>query len=120
MEGRSVNIKTSDIDKCMYSKRSAARRHNSDPQRRHAEIFSTSRNRPPRRPAKIGCAKPSQARHEVKQRGGVAYNEPLPPLGCGSRRECESLILEGRVEVDGQVVTLVGNQSGPRTSTNLT
>ncbi len=37
----------------------------------------------------------------------------LAAAGVGSRRDCEVLILEGRVEVDGEVVTALGTKVDP-------
>lgn len=39
----------------------------------------------------------------------------LARAGFGSRRRCEELILEGKVEVDGQVVTQLGTKVDPET-----
>jgi len=39
----------------------------------------------------------------------------LASAGLGSRRECESLILQGRVTIDGQVVKELGFQADPET-----
>lgn len=38
----------------------------------------------------------------------------LASAGLGSRRDCEALIEEGRVEVDGKVVTQLGTKVNPR------
>lgn len=37
----------------------------------------------------------------------------LAAAGIGSRRECEELILEGRVEVDGEIVQALGTRVDP-------
>lgn len=39
----------------------------------------------------------------------------LAQAGYGSRRACEQLILQGRVRVNGQVVTQLGTQADPQT-----
>ena len=36
--------------------------------------------------------------------GGVRLQKVLAAAGLGSRRHCEELIAEGRVEVDGEIV----------------
>ncbi len=49
--------------------------------------------------------------------------EPKPPrlqqvlasAGLGSRRECETLIVEGRVEVDGEIADKLGTRADPET-----
>src|SRR5690606_9509904 len=40
----------------------------------------------------------------------------LASAGYGSRRQCEELIVEGRVEVDGHAVTELGTQVDPKTA----
>ncbi|MBU5900671.1 hypothetical protein JVW24_26495, partial [Vibrio cholerae O1] len=39
----------------------------------------------------------------------------LAEAGLGSRRACEQLILDGRVEVDGNIVTELGTRIDPET-----
>ena len=61
-----------------------------------------------------------QTRATVRPAGST---EPRPPrlqrvlasAGLGSRRSCEQLILEGRVEIDGQVVTELGTRADVET-----
>ncbi len=44
---------------------------------------------------------------------GIRLQRFLAAAGCGSRRQCETFIAEGRVEVDGQVVTQLGTKVDP-------
>ncbi len=41
----------------------------------------------------------------------------MAACGVGSRRECETMIAEGRVQVDGEVVTELGTRVDPETQT---
>lgn len=47
--------------------------------------------------------------------GPLRLQKLLAAHGLGSRRSCETLILEGRVEVDGQVVDKLGTKVDPNT-----
>jgi len=48
--------------------------------------------------------------------GLVRLQKLLAASGVGSRRRCEQLMLEGRVEVDGEVVTRLGTRVDARTA----
>lgn len=51
---------------------------------------------------------------DVHDPEGVRLQKLLASAGVGSRRVCENLITEGRVEVDGQVVTELGVRIDPK------
>jgi 23S rRNA pseudouridine2605 synthase len=48
--------------------------------------------------------------------GLVRLQKHLARSGVGSRRRCEELMLDGLVEVDGEVVTRLGTKIDPRTA----
>lgn len=48
--------------------------------------------------------------------GLIRLQKLLAQSGVGSRRKCEELMLEGAVEVDGEVVTRLGTKVDPRTA----
>ena len=51
---------------------------------------------------------------ELDDDGLVRLQKLLAQSGVASRRKCEELMLEGRVEVDGEVVTRLGTKVDPR------
>ena len=51
-----------------------------------------------------------------KQSGPQRLQRVLASAGFGSRRQCEELIVEGRVEVDGKLVDQLGTQVDPKKS----
>lgn len=48
------------------------------------------------------------------ENGLVRLQKLLAQSGVASRRKCEELMLEGRVEVDGEIVTRLGTKVDPR------
>ncbi len=58
---------------------------------------------------------PSPEPVDVHDPAGVRLQKLLAAAGVGSRRACENLITQGRVEVDGHVVTELGVRIDPAT-----
>lgn len=53
---------------------------------------------------------------EVDDEGLIRLQKLLAQSGVASRRKCEELMLDGLVEVDGEVVTRLGTKVDPRTA----
>lgn len=59
---------------------------------------------------------PASQRPETDADGLIRLQKLLAQSGVASRRKCEELMLEGAVEVDGEVVTRLGTKVDPRTA----
>ncbi|MFF1830949.1 pseudouridine synthase [Paenarthrobacter sp. NPDC058040] len=70
-------------------------------------VRKPARNRGPRQDV------PQSDLHDVD---GVRLQKVMAQAGVASRRVCEEMILEGRVEVDGQVTTELGMRVDPKTA----
>ena len=51
---------------------------------------------------------------ELDDEGQIRLQKLLAQSGVASRRKCEEIMLEGRVEVDGEIVTRLGTKVDPR------
>jgi 23S rRNA pseudouridine2605 synthase len=79
--------------------------------RRRPQRQEPARGRGPRRPGRPAPPTPDPV--DVHHPDGVRLQKLLAGAGFGSRRTCERLIAEGRVEVDGHVVTELGVRVDP-------
>ncbi len=70
-------------------------------------VRKPSRNRGPRRDV---------PQSELHDSDGIRLQKVMASAGVASRRVCEEMIAEGRVEVDGQVVTELGVRIDPKTA----
>ena len=59
---------------------------------------------------------PASHRPETDEDGLIRLQKLLAQSGVASRRKCEELMLDGLVEVDGEVVTRLGTKVDPRTA----
>ena len=80
-----------------------------------SKVRKSSREGTGRKSVRKGKASGTNHNKPFTERSGEQrLQRALASAGLGSRRECEVLIEEGRVEVDGQVVTKLGAKVNPR------
>ena len=71
---------------------------------------------PVRKPARKRGPRAEVPQSEVHDQDGTRLQKVMASAGVASRRVCEEMIAEGRVEVDGQVVTELGVRVDPSTA----
>jgi 23S rRNA pseudouridine2605 synthase len=71
---------------------------------------------PVRRPSRRKGPRGDVPQSELHDADGVRLQKVMASAGVASRRVCEEMIAEGRVEVDGQVVTELGVRVDPKTA----
>ncbi|MCB5294896.1 pseudouridine synthase [Arthrobacter sp. SO3] len=71
---------------------------------------------PVRKPARKRGPRAEVPQSEVHDQDGIRLQKVMASAGVASRRVCEEMIAEGRVEVDGQVVTELGVRVDPKTA----
>ncbi|WP_347110677.1 pseudouridine synthase [Paenarthrobacter sp. S56] len=71
---------------------------------------------PIRKPGRNRGPRQDVPQSELHDADGVRLQKVMAQAGVASRRVCEEMILEGRVEVDGQVTTELGVRVDPKTA----
>ena len=71
---------------------------------------------PVRKPARNRGPRREVPQSELHDADGIRLQKVMASAGVASRRVCEEMIAEGRVEVDGQVVTELGVRVDPKTA----
>lgn len=91
--------------------RSAAPKSRAFGRERFGQSLGPVKNNPPER----NSAKRA-ATQDVHDPDGIRLQKLMAQAGVASRRVCEEMIAEGRVEVDGQIVTELGLRVDPQTA----
>ncbi|KIC64890.1 pseudouridine synthase [Pseudarthrobacter phenanthrenivorans] len=71
---------------------------------------------PVRKPARKKGPRGNVPQSDLHDADGVRLQKVMASAGVASRRVCEEMIAEGRVEVDGKVVTELGVRVDPKTA----
>lgn len=71
---------------------------------------------PVRKPARKRGPRAEVPQSDLHDEDGIRLQKVMASAGVASRRVCEEMIAEGRVEVDGQVVTELGVRVDPKTA----
>ena len=71
---------------------------------------------PVRKPSRKRGPRGDVPQSELHDADGIRLQKVMAQAGVASRRVCEEMITEGRVEVDGQVVTELGVRVDPKTA----
>ncbi len=71
---------------------------------------------PVRKPGRKRGPRAEVPQSELHDADGIRLQKVMASAGVASRRVCEEMIAEGRVEVDGQVVTELGVRVDPKTA----
>ena len=71
---------------------------------------------PVRKPGRKRGPRAEVPQSDLHDQDGIRLQKVMASAGVASRRVCEEMIAEGRVEVDGQVVTELGVRVDPKTA----
>ena len=93
---------------------SEAQVQSSEPRKRFEKKVETKKREKPSQSKASRAAKPKQVVRDQKTEHRI--NKVLAAAGLGSRRQVDELIEQGRVEIDGKVITQVGTKVDPATA----